>query len=101
MIPFDDYWQWLLRQHRGFATLGGRSQFVVNGQESLLISSNGTQYQYTEAQAEAVLRRFDELGPRQQDVSTNYTDPIWNSAAGRNLGPWLASTVSAYCQEVQ
>jgi len=100
MCTFDSYWKWLCAKDRRFRTLGGNSEFTVRGHSRLLISSTGTKYQFTREQAAVIWERFIELRRRQQEVvASNYCDPEWRSIAGRNLGPWLASTVREFSRK--
>lgn len=100
MCTFESYWKWLCAKERHFRTLGHMREFTVRGNSRLLISSTGTEYQFRREQAEVIWQRFIELRRRQQEVvAGNYCNPEWRSIAGRNLGPWLASTVREFSRK--
>jgi hypothetical protein len=100
MCTFESYWKWLCAEERKFRTLGGRREFTVCGNHQILISSTGTEYHFRREQAAVIWERFIELRRTQQEViAGNYCDPEWRSIAGRNLGPWLASTVREFSRK--
>jgi hypothetical protein len=100
MCTFNSYWKWLCAKERKFRTLGGKSAFTVVGGKQILISSTGRKYGFNTEQAQGIWERFIELlDVNQQDAAKNYVDPQWQSIAGRNLSPWLASTIREFCQE--
>jgi len=102
MCSFNSYWKWLCTKERKFRTLGGKSTFTIVGEKQILISSTGQEYEFNQEQAQVIWERFIELQQTNQEAAAKeYVDPQWRSIAGRNLGPWLASTIREFCREHQ
>ena len=107
-MTFEQFQSWLLinfnpNNELCFQTLGGRSRFHVryDGQSRVMKirRSTGNEGQVRNDEVYRIFQRYWNAPQSEKNMSSFYTDPLWEETPSRILAPYVAAVIKAWIDE--